>query len=372
MIDKGNSLNVTYYFGQGLKNRRCAMCRTEFPLEFLERPQLLIPIASTSASHSEQNEYQWFYKGRNGLLKSFTNYINFAQQSRTQINSIIFFSLGWWQYDERTCQEIEDAYKNGQKQCTILVAGYVYIVDFVQMLQQRQSDPLRKRQVKRDLATIPKKGVAGLRLWYERNLVHIQLKLVNSLIHDNIKPNCFDLSFVCRCTDDSTQNVDGTENPNANSNFISTIAATERVIRIASDIIDSTLAHADDQNEQRNDTSGQPILVSSNGINNSNDVMDAEQVDDGLNSSQLSSSSSSSNSSNFNSSYNRRDMLDEIEETFNITNLSSINNSFRSTQLDDFFSVTLDEFRNLTMNNIADDSSSSDENNEDEDNTISQ
>lgn len=82
---------------------------------------------------------------------------------------------------------------------------------------------------------------------------------------------------------------------------------------------------------------------------------------------QLSSSSeSSSSSSNFISSYNRRDMLDEIEETFNITNLSSINNSFRPSQLDDFFSITLDEFRNLTMNNIADDSSS-DENNEDDD-----
>lgn len=82
---------------------------------------------------------------------------------------------------------------------------------------------------------------------------------------------------------------------------------------------------------------------------------------------QLSSSSdSSSSSSNFSSSYNRRDMLDEIEETFNITNFSSINNSFRPTsQSDGFFSITLDDFRNLTLNNIADDSSS-DENNEDE------
>lgn len=82
---------------------------------------------------------------------------------------------------------------------------------------------------------------------------------------------------------------------------------------------------------------------------------------------QLSSSSDSSSSSNFGSSYNRRDMLDEIEETFNITNFSSINNSFRPTsQSDGFFSITLDDFRNLTLNNIADDSSS-DENNEDDD-----
>lgn len=103
-----------------------------------------------------------------------------------KFNQFFLLTLGWWQYDERTCQEIEDAYKNGQKQCTILVAGYVYIVDFDQMLQQRQSDPLRKRQVKRDLATIPKKGVAGLRLWYERNVDHIQLKLGNSLKHYNM------------------------------------------------------------------------------------------------------------------------------------------------------------------------------------------
>lgn len=52
-------------------------------------------------------------------------------------------------------------------------------------------------------------------------------------------------------------------------------------------------------------------------------------------------------------------MLDEIEDTFNITNLSSIN--IQSTlQLDDFFSLTLDEFR------IADDSSSDENNEEDE------
>lgn len=52
-------------------------------------------------------------------------------------------------------------------------------------------------------------------------------------------------------------------------------------------------------------------------------------------------------------------MLDEIEETFNITNPLSINTSFSrpASQLNDFFSSTLDDFRNLTLNNIVDDSS---------------
>lgn len=37
---------------------------------------------------------------------------------------------------------------------------------------------------------------------------------------------------------------------------MATIAATEAAIRIASDIIDSTLAHADDHVEHQNDSSG--------------------------------------------------------------------------------------------------------------------
>lgn len=57
---------------QGLKNRRCAMCRAEFPNEFLENPQLLQPLSSApSTSNSETNEYQWFYKGHNGLYHYF-------------------------------------------------------------------------------------------------------------------------------------------------------------------------------------------------------------------------------------------------------------------------------------------------------------
>uniref|UniRef100_A0A1B0DDH9 E3 ubiquitin-protein ligase n=1 Tax=Phlebotomus papatasi TaxID=29031 RepID=A0A1B0DDH9_PHLPP len=71
---------------------------------------------------------------------------------------------GWWQYDVRTSQEIEDAYARKEKTCSILVAGYLYCVDFESMIQMRQDDPSRRRRVKRDLASVPKKGVAGLRI----------------------------------------------------------------------------------------------------------------------------------------------------------------------------------------------------------------
>ena len=37
-------------------------------------------------------------------------------------------------------------------------------IDFEHMLQYRRNDPSRRRRIKRDLASAPKKGVAGLRM----------------------------------------------------------------------------------------------------------------------------------------------------------------------------------------------------------------
>ena len=67
-------------------------------------------------------------------------------------------------YEERTSSEIESAYKRSQRICELLIAGLIYMIDFDQMLQYRKQEPSRRRRIKRDLASIPKKGVAGLRL----------------------------------------------------------------------------------------------------------------------------------------------------------------------------------------------------------------
>ncbi|KAH8322025.1 hypothetical protein KR059_000455 [Drosophila kikkawai] len=179
--------------GVAYKNRRCAMCRREIPAEFLDHPQLVNGIEDICATRATEDGYQWYYEGRNG----------------------------WWQYDDRTSQDIEEAFKKGDKSCTILVAGYVYIVDLEQLVQQRQNEPTRCRRVKRDLATIPKKGVAGLRI--EGNQV------------------TSDTVFSRPTSTASPATVAA-----AASSFISTIAATDAAIRIASDIIGSTLAHADE------------------------------------------------------------------------------------------------------------------------------
>lgn len=44
------------------------MCRQEIPPDFLERPQLVeVDESQKELEHSEE-EYQWFYEGRNGKV----------------------------------------------------------------------------------------------------------------------------------------------------------------------------------------------------------------------------------------------------------------------------------------------------------------
>ncbi|XP_069701638.1 E3 ubiquitin-protein ligase rnf146-like isoform X1 [Periplaneta americana] len=122
--------------GVANQSKKCAMCRQEIPTDYFEKPVLVAQNNSDKDNTGFDDGYQWFYEGRNG----------------------------WWQYDERTSRELETAYKKGERICELLVAGLLYVADFDAMLQVRRNDPSRRRRIKRDLATIPKKGVAGLRL----------------------------------------------------------------------------------------------------------------------------------------------------------------------------------------------------------------
>lgn len=123
------------------QSKRCAMCRQEIPTDFLDNPNLL-PSTSLESNLTFEDGYQWFYEGRNG----------------------------WWQYDERTSNELETAYKRGDNRCEVLIAGFLYTINFEHMVQMRRCDPSRRRRIKRDLATIPKKGVAGIRLFSQINM----------------------------------------------------------------------------------------------------------------------------------------------------------------------------------------------------------
>ncbi|XP_054286397.1 E3 ubiquitin-protein ligase RNF146-A-like isoform X1 [Macrosteles quadrilineatus] len=122
--------------GIAQQSRRCAMCRQEISPDYLDRPDLLqIPENPIAKEAESEDAYQWFYEGRNG----------------------------WWQYDERTSKELEASYKSGIRTCELLIAGFLYTADFDAMVQIRRNEPHRRRRIKRDLNTIPSKGIAGIR-----------------------------------------------------------------------------------------------------------------------------------------------------------------------------------------------------------------
>ncbi|XP_036406324.1 E3 ubiquitin-protein ligase rnf146-like [Megalops cyprinoides] len=121
--------------GASWQSKRCALCRQEIPEDFLERPTLLSPEELKAAGRGP-GEHAWYYEGRNG----------------------------WWQYDERTSRELEDAFSKGKKSTEMLIAGFLYVADLENMVQYRRNEHGRRRRMKRDVVDIPKKGVAGLRL----------------------------------------------------------------------------------------------------------------------------------------------------------------------------------------------------------------
>ncbi|XP_076006628.1 E3 ubiquitin-protein ligase rnf146-like [Genypterus blacodes] len=125
--------------GASWQSKRCALCRQEVPDDFLERPTLLSPEelkASAGGRGGASGDHAWYYEGRNG----------------------------WWQYDERTSRELEDAFSKGKKTAEMLIAGFLYVADLENMVQYRRNEHGRRRKMKRDILDIPKKGVAGLRL----------------------------------------------------------------------------------------------------------------------------------------------------------------------------------------------------------------
>ncbi|MBN3276973.1 R146B ligase, partial [Polyodon spathula] len=130
--------------GASWQSKRCALCRQEIPEDFLDKPTLLSPEELKAAGRGN-GENAWYYEGRNG----------------------------WWQYDERTSRELEDAFTKGKKTTEMLIAGFLYVADLENMVQYRRNEHGRRRKIKRDIVDIPKKGVAGLRLDTDSNPVTV-------------------------------------------------------------------------------------------------------------------------------------------------------------------------------------------------------
>ena len=104
------------------------------------------------------------------------------------------------------------------------------------MAQLRQDDQSRRRRVKRDLGSIPKKGVAGLRI--DSN---------NTVVTD-ITPTTSESVLTSDVPIPTLGGGGGTQNAPS---------TTDSALRIATHIIDSTLAHSDDY--QSSDETGRDV-----------------------------------------------------------------------------------------------------------------
>ena len=88
------------------QSKRCAMCRREVPEDYLLHPALLDrhtdlrAVTERGFDDEAGGCWQWLYEGRNG----------------------------WWLYDERTSQEVERCFNNGDQRCELLIAGFLYII----------------------------------------------------------------------------------------------------------------------------------------------------------------------------------------------------------------------------------------------------
>lgn len=111
------------------------MCRAEIPSDYLDHPILLEKLSPHGNIEEPLTENQWYYEGRNG----------------------------WWKYDERSNIELETAFNNRDPECTLLLAGALYSIDFQSMTQVKCSDRTRRRRVRRDTPLFPAKGVAGIK-----------------------------------------------------------------------------------------------------------------------------------------------------------------------------------------------------------------
>ncbi|CAH8494568.1 unnamed protein product [Heterobilharzia americana] len=147
--------------GCAFHRRKCPMCRSRFSSRFFDDPKLInvwdirekdqleinqlvdscerlsLQLQPVSESNSNQpSDYAWFYEG----------------------------FQGWWQYDERTCNELENAYRKQLPSHELTIAGYIYFIDLKNMTQIRKDRSGRLRRIKRDLVSCEKKGIAGIRL----------------------------------------------------------------------------------------------------------------------------------------------------------------------------------------------------------------
>lgn len=140
--------------GAARQSNKCPLCRQEIPVDFDKNPTLL--------EHQEMelldDGYQWFYEGKNGMYIIAISFVRFCLCC-----VMIFDGVGWWLYEKRTSEEIEEHFKLSNKKFDLLICGTMYTIDLERNIQYNRENPTRRRKLKREKAiNIAVKGVAGV------------------------------------------------------------------------------------------------------------------------------------------------------------------------------------------------------------------
>ncbi|XP_050533123.1 E3 ubiquitin-protein ligase rnf146-like [Daktulosphaira vitifoliae] len=113
------------------RSSKCPLCRQPIPSDFDKNPTVL----EKHDIETLEDGYQWFYEGKNG----------------------------WWLYEKRTSEEIEENFKLNNMKFDLLICGTMYTIDLDRNIQFNKENPVRRRKIKRENAeNIAVKGVAGV------------------------------------------------------------------------------------------------------------------------------------------------------------------------------------------------------------------
>ncbi|KAH7642179.1 wwe domain containing protein [Dermatophagoides farinae] len=88
--------------GAILPTHKCPLCRRHISPSFFNNPELIQTESTLEVASLSSIDYHWFYEGYNG----------------------------WWLYDEQTSNDIETAYQNEELFVEVLIAGFIYVIDF--------------------------------------------------------------------------------------------------------------------------------------------------------------------------------------------------------------------------------------------------
>jgi len=143
--------------GVATRSTVCPLCRYPIDMQLFNDPHLK-QCSSTAnddiPSHSASiiTSQQWFYEARSG-------------------------DGSWWRYEPRQEIELERVYlsslDDNNRIIELLIAGHIYVIDLVHMIQYRRDIPDRRRRIRRGYLSssieqqtddILIKGIAGLRL----------------------------------------------------------------------------------------------------------------------------------------------------------------------------------------------------------------